>query len=276
MLNAMLSGKKVGSGLAGLSLLDSFDGSEDLLTSSFLERLFYFEDEVIQDIFLSPQLWPELGYDRNNGIQEVLFWPKFDLLQQTVEPDCVIIFNECIVVIEAKRWDYQMQQNPEQLAREYLAVKNKYADKDILILCVGGLGNDQPQTIGELKTKTVAVLDKLTQANTFNVDIRLAGISWANLLELTRNSVSLENSNAARRILIDIESALDAHGLSKSTPVWLCELTDDVWRKFRLLPREIPTCFAPAVLVPKSIESVPTPFTSSKITTEPSFFWNLR
>ena len=43
MLNAILSGKKVGSGLAGLSLHDSFDGSEDLLTSSFLERLFYFK-----------------------------------------------------------------------------------------------------------------------------------------------------------------------------------------------------------------------------------------
>ena len=273
MLNAILSGKKVGSGLAGLSLHDSFDGSEDLLTSSFLERLFYFEDKVIQDIFLSPQLWPELRYDRNDVVQEILFWPKFELPQQQVEPDCVIIFNECIVVIEAKRWDYQIQQNPEQLAREYLAVKNKYTEKEVLILCVGGLGNDQPNTIRELKAKTITALDSLTPSKTRNADIRFAGISWANLLELTRNCVSLENSNAARRIFIDIESALEAHGLSRSTPVWLYELTNEAWQKFRMLPSHIPTCFTPTELLSENVDAVSTTFTSLKITTEPSFFW---
>src|SRR4051795_6676708 len=57
MLNAILHGKKLGTGLERIRLSENFSGTEDTLTSTVFERLLYLLDEILIAIIFDPSIW---------------------------------------------------------------------------------------------------------------------------------------------------------------------------------------------------------------------------
>jgi hypothetical protein len=57
MLNAILHGKKYGTGLEGIQISQGFGRAEDLLTSTVFERLLYLPDASVIAILFNPTAW---------------------------------------------------------------------------------------------------------------------------------------------------------------------------------------------------------------------------
>lgn len=82
MLNAIIFGKKYGSGLAGINLKEEFSGSEDILTATIFERLFYLDDQRTIRILLSEQIWTSSSPDKPYEIQDIFFGKICLLLEE--------------------------------------------------------------------------------------------------------------------------------------------------------------------------------------------------
>ena len=153
MLNAIIFGKKYGSRLAGINLKEEFSGSEDILTATIFERLFYLDDQRTIRILLSEQIWTSSSPDKPYEIQDILFWENLSFAGGRIQPDCMIIFNDLILVVEAKRRDNIDQQDSYQLADEYCAAIQAYPNKKIALLAIGGMANDRIETKKQLEKK---------------------------------------------------------------------------------------------------------------------------
>src|ERR1700732_5022612 len=126
MLNAILNGKKYGTGLEGIQISEEFVGAEDTLTSTVFERLLYLPDESIITILFSPNVWVNPLDKVPQEINDHEFWPWWkpttiiatDGLdtaedgacgsgvtiqdQKFIQPDLVIKFDDRVLIIETK------------------------------------------------------------------------------------------------------------------------------------------------------------------------------
>src|SRR3954447_22880320 len=128
MLNAILHGKKLGTGLEGIRLSENFSGAEDTLTSTVFERLLYLPDEILIAIVFDPSIWTS-STKLPRGVNNCEFWPWWEpekikpiaeldttspsgmsdgsltmtADQKFIQPDLVIDFDDRILIIEAKR-----------------------------------------------------------------------------------------------------------------------------------------------------------------------------
>jgi hypothetical protein len=75
MLNAILHGKKRGTGLQGVRLQEEFSGSEDTLSATVFERLFYLPDELVGKILFAQSIWDKLAPPPPTRIEKIRFWP---------------------------------------------------------------------------------------------------------------------------------------------------------------------------------------------------------
>lgn len=224
MLNAILRGKRWG---ICQSLLDgenegNFEGIEDTLTATVFERLLYLPDTEIAEILFS--LWSDPCVPIG-GIVSSEFWPRWDAIKQDGqrqrEPDCSLEWPKRVLVIESKRYDYRNMQEPMQLAKEALAAHVRYPDKKIWLLAVGGLRDDQPLTIGTLRTQVVQFIEDLGYGP--GDWLNFSAALWRSLF--LRIHQQLHGGSPERdRLLRDIRAGLWLHGIATEPPGWLNDL----------------------------------------------------
>ena len=173
MLNAVISGKKRGTGLEGARvILGQAAGAEDVITASVFERLAYLPDNLF-----SATLTTLLGV-AFGAIEDIDFWPSWYLTDgRRVEPDVVISDGQQSLLVEAKRHDYSRQQYAGQLAAELQAgwAEGKLAENCIL-LALGGLTDLNHNTHEELYLN---IITALPPGNDYQ--FKLACCSWQRL-----------------------------------------------------------------------------------------------
>jgi len=226
MLNAFRYGKKRGTGAEGENLAKTFGGAEDTLTATFFERLLYLPDAVVAKVLLEP-----FGdIDGDPRIKAFQFWPRWERpdLEGFKEPDLVIEWDspEIVLVIEAKRWDFAGQQNPNQLADEWLAARGRRPSCPIWLLAVGGIPDTRTQTTRELELKAIAnINDTASSVRGF----RFSAMMWFELFLGLENALGKDTKPHAKRIVDDIREGMAMHGVGVVKPLWLGDLVESAW-----------------------------------------------
>lgn len=219
MLAAVLNGKRRGSGVAGKQLiLGSTEGAEDVLTATIFERLAYLPESVLTTFF--SQL---LELDEPIGTLDFIeFWPSWSLKGKGIEPDVVLYGSERTLLIEAKRYDDSQQQYALQLAKELKAGwECGRLDNNPVLLTIGGLQNYTSEIAVDLRAKINCELDDT------NPDYELICKSWYQVyqaLEAAINNADKDSAKGLLRLLDDIASTFEWHGLRTQGKRWLGQL----------------------------------------------------
>jgi hypothetical protein len=247
MLNAIMNGKKRGTGLAGIDLkIGTTEGAEDILTATLFERLAYLPDRVLVTFF--SQLLEDIELGPLDNIQ---FWPQWSLNGKGAEPDVVLTFSERTVIVEAKRDDYKQQQDPAQLARELRAGwESGNIEDETLLLTVGGLAEYTALATQNLRKKIE------NQLNEYSRDFELICCSWRDLfqaMEYAMKQHKEEYGSGLERICDDIAAAYAWHGLRTHPMRFLNELSTPAIKhtsfpKFFLALESNPIQKAPPIL----------------------------
>lgn len=268
MLNAILHGKKRGTGTEGETLADSFTGAEDTVTATLFERLFYLADDLLTRILFAPEIWgDDVSLPACGGV-ETRFWPRWPLTPPTgkepitVEPDVVIEFPDRLLVIEAKRFDSAAMQAPDQLAREWMAARQNKPGKPIWLLAVAGLSDSRAATVDHCRQDILVEIKTLGGAGA-EEDFRFAGTGWQGMFLVAESVIGALPQY--HRLLHDIREGLVLHGIRVERPVWLADLACAPWTGVRPIATS-PQAFPP---MPSTLPSL-TAFGS--ITTPPTFF----
>ncbi|MDR2319419.1 MAG: F-box domain-containing protein [Pseudomonas sp.] len=216
MLNAILAGKKRGTGLQGQTLAaESAEGAEDVLTATLFERLAYLPDEHFCAV-MSDLLGESFG-----PLQEIQYWPSWSLPDGTrVEPDVVLFDGYRTVVVEAKRLDNVRQQNAAQLSNELLAGWYlELLEDGCILLALGGLESAldkaEQQLQGALRQRFLT--DKAKP-------YKLVCKSWQALYQILQLHIQPESSNNNQRLLDDLSACYAWHGLRTHEQRWLKDL----------------------------------------------------
>jgi len=183
-----------------------FKTSEDSLTSSVFERLFYLPVELFWKIFISAcngNSLPEVA----GKIDYFEFWPHWSVSDDGensnfVEPDLFIRFKTFDLIIESKRWD-RKQQRQEQWKEEISAYKKEYEEdaRNVYFIALGGIHHDSSEKIEGvevIKCRWKNLLNRVKDAET----------------KLALTSDIIHSNAAISRILEDIISAFRIHGFS--------------------------------------------------------------
>ncbi|MGZ5027774.1 MAG: hypothetical protein ACXWE9_09915 [Methylobacter sp.] len=208
MLAAILNGKRRGTGLAGKNLtLGKTEGAEDVLTATVFERIAYLPDLVFNS-FLSTLL----DIDQTIGsLEEIIFWPSWSLYGRRIEPDVVLRGSERTLLVEAKRDDDGLQQDPEQLARELDAgLEEDMLGENPIILTVGGMLDYSESTSCVLYDQVKAKLSPGFP------DFKLFCRSWYQVFQALSFSISKADAdgiNGLHRLADDIAEVYEWHGL---------------------------------------------------------------
>lgn len=219
MLAAVLNGKRRGSGIAGKHLtLGSTQGAEDLLTATIFERLAYLPESILATFFNHLlQVEEPIG-----NLSSMEFWPTWSLGGKRVEPDVVLYGSERTLLIEAKRYDDSQQQYATQLANELKAGwECGFLGDNPLLLTIGGLQDYSQEAVAELRAKINDELDRTSP------DYEFIGRSWHQLyqaLEAAIDDANKDTSPGLLRLLDDISSTFEWHGLRTEAIRWLAQL----------------------------------------------------
>ncbi|TCO06967.1 hypothetical protein [Natronoflexus pectinivorans] len=124
-----------------------FSGSEDSLTASIFERLFYLPTDLFWFILRNSCYDnDDLPKDCGSLISKE-FWPHWDATKTSnsnyIEPDIFIRFEKFDLIIEAKRYD-KNQQDPEQWKNQIDAYKNMH-DKKLYYIALGGIRSEKKE-----------------------------------------------------------------------------------------------------------------------------------
>jgi len=216
MLNAVISGKKRGTGLEGARLiLGQAEGAEDVITASVFERLSYLPDDLFSST-LTTLLGVAFG-----AIEEIDFWPSWYLPDgRRVEPDVVISDGQQSLLVEAKRHDYSRQQYAGQLAAELQAgwAEGKLAENCIL-LTLGGLSDISHSTHKELYQNIITALPVGNDAR-----FKLVCCSWQRLFCILEDELKKDSEPGLQRMLSDVSGCYSWHGLHTHRMLWLSAL----------------------------------------------------
>lgn len=192
----------------------TFRPSEDSLTSSVIGILQFLPDVEFWDI-IRKACGRKSRLVKNIGkIECVLFWPRLDAAgtdnTSYVEPDVLIVSEQFIVIVEAKKTD-EWGQHWDQWENEIKSVLNTYPtdEKKIILIALGG--ND-------------SLKEKVCTVDGVNYAVHTA--SWFNLLgailEARDKHMSLlpENGDTSRiRLLTSAIDAMAKHNYLKLS--WL-------------------------------------------------------
>ncbi|MDA3133328.1 hypothetical protein EGT71_10290 [Atlantibacter subterranea] len=216
MLHAVLNGKRYGTGIDSSRELnaDEARGAEDVLTSIFFSRLAYLPENIVRDFFTL--LMPDKMF--TEGINELEFWPSWNLEGSRVEPDVTILCGETLIVVEAKRYDNVALQSDYQLARELAAsASSELPFADIILLCVGGLVNVAPIATNLLKQQIIGHLGQYPQSDIKTADdFSFYCQSWKSIYQKLQVALADENGNLRlehARLLQDIHQAFVWHNI---------------------------------------------------------------
>lgn len=216
MLQAVLKGKRYGSGIDSNGHLTAYPttGAEDVLSAVFFSRLAYLPENNVSDFFSF--LLPE--EDVFDGMNEVEFWPTWNVNGGRVEPDVIVLSGESLIIIEAKRYDNVNMQTAEQLARELVASKTSgFAFTKIILLTVGGMVNYSMSAANQLAEQINEKLQSYSDRDSvITDDFSLTCLSWKFLYHALKASLTDEDGSVPlhhSRLLNDIYQTFIWHGI---------------------------------------------------------------
>lgn len=238
MLNAILHGKKRGTGFVGIkNELGEVEGAEDVLTATCFERLSYLPDHVVAEVFVNLAADDSVNSAQFDaaGLDKIQYWPRWHLSnegreREAVEPDVVLYLGATCVIVEAKRFDSGRMQEAAQLARE-LRASVKCADlagiDRIVLLTIGGLNDYSREARASLKKE---IDDELNGALDWPRGYALITRSWKQLFKAIEDAVRAVNGRDATRygsgldrLLDDLRNALRWHKIATSPQYWFSD-----------------------------------------------------
>ncbi|MFS1864677.1 hypothetical protein [Vibrio breoganii] len=214
-----------------------FKAREDLLTSTVFERFAYLSDalqkHLIQHWFKAhsgevPQCFGEF--------KSISYWSRFthehDEGSNQVEPDLIIHFDNCNILVEVKPpagGDQYFEQWQKEI--ESFLQSEDDSPKDLYFLAIGRIEQKQAQ-------KWASELLREQKNNQLK---GIAAIKWdavtSNIVELLNNgqaSNALNISSQEKRILNDILDGLSLYGLQTSPFTWSQLVQPEVLSKLSL------------------------------------------
>ncbi|MEX3929928.1 hypothetical protein AB4Y36_39035 [Paraburkholderia sp. BR10936] len=219
MLTAILQGKRRGSGLEGMAQqLSSATGSEDLLTSLVFERVSYLSDDALSTFWATLLPSDACPFGR---IERIEFWPRFELEGRLVEPDVVLVTENALVVVEAKRWDQMDQQYAAQAVQELLAVaagEPRGEELPIVLLLVGGRQDTSPESTSAFE----AVVQEQLVGERLFAETTIVAVKWTDMLKAFGAVAHLHSGY--ERMRDDVEAGLKFHRLLREPELRLHEL----------------------------------------------------
>lgn len=216
MLNAVLAGKKRGSGLQNQQYaLEVADGAEDVLTASVFERLAYLPEELFSAVFT------DLLGEPFGPLQGIDYWPSWYLDSGVrVEPDLLVQDAQTTLLVEAKRYDYKRQQKPDQLANELVSGwYQKALPEHSILLTLGGLHDYSDAECARLLRDLLAILPEGSATR-----FRLVCRSWQQLYQALETNMSPDSPPGCLRLLDDIARCYAWHGIRTHALRWLGDL----------------------------------------------------
>jgi hypothetical protein len=191
----------------------NFRVCEDSLTSTVFELLKYLPIEVFWSI-LKKSLYHQKLPLNSGEILEFTYWAKWSANEtdnsRYIEPDLFLRFEEFDLIIEAKRYN-ENQQNEGQISKEIQAYLNEFGEenKDLYFIQLGGLfdlNEVQDRFINERK-------------------VVLCKSDWTKLLDQIvyekekLNQIDYTHTNSYKRILEDLIKGFEMHSFYKK--IWL-------------------------------------------------------
>lgn len=167
-----------------------FKASEDSLTSSVFERMFYLPVELFWQILSEACYGNHLPLNTGRILSKE-FWPHWDAEdtknENFVEPDVFIRFEHFDLIIEAKRFDVN-QQYKAQWQNQIKAYKNEYGEenKSLFYIALGGLKSKECEKVE---------------------NIHVIKCQWKQLLFVTNNIY--EQLSSAQKITNTIDATLN-------------------------------------------------------------------
>jgi len=209
MLNLIKSGKsgKNHQAIDGVSinLKTFFKKSEDSLTSSIFERLFYLPADTLLEILTGSLMDDELKQLKRE-VDSFEFWPWWNLEDGHNEPDLLIKLKEFDLIIEAKRNDDDYTQDQQQWENEMQAYWNEYGkEKPHYLLAIGGFGNK------DRSTSILPLGDSI---------FKVFKIKWDRIILKIKEQIraieikEMQKYNPELNILKDMISWFDVHGFN--------------------------------------------------------------
>ncbi len=198
---------------------------EDSLTAAVVGHLLHLPSEDFWQILR--EACPSPNFPENPGEPiRVHAWPSWNVSgfiegHDRVIPDVMIEFEPFDLIIEAKRWDQEMQ-NPEQWKNELIgyAVEHGAKKRKVIMLALGGIHSPQDE---EVKHERRSNDSHGTQAHEFVCPVHMC--RWSSvLLACRRLKRSMEQATnrdsqtrAAERVLNDLIAMFIQHQIE---PVW--------------------------------------------------------
>jgi len=192
-----------------------FKTREDLLTSTVFERFYYLSEKVQQNIL---QHW----FQKYHGsiptsfatLENISYWPRFthihDEGSNVVEPDLILNFAECNIIVEVKPpagGDQYFHQWQKEIAS--FLQSEEYQGKPLYFLAIGRI------SVLDIEQWATGLLKQYVGLN------GLAALEWAevteHILTLTKDT---ELTKQDERILNDILEGLSLYGLQISPFKW--------------------------------------------------------
>lgn len=224
MLNAVKNGK-AGHSISGMEVpwRELFKGSEDSLTASVFERLFYLEDDLFWKIIVKSTNDIRLP-KKVEQVEEVEFWPHWNpegtLNSGFIEPDAFVRTNEFDLIVETKKKG--ASQNEIQWENEIQAYKNTFPEgKECYLLAVEGtLPMHSPKILSVpiIKTSWQSILDAVSQVY--------------RELQVYKELQVRNRLHSQGRVLKDIINAFEVHGYLSC--VWFENLQDQKKIEYQL------------------------------------------
>ncbi|HOF16590.1 MAG TPA: hypothetical protein PLF32_06445 [Bacteroidales bacterium] len=191
----------------------NFRVCEDSLTSTVFDLLKYLPIEIFWNI-LKKSLYHQKLPLNSGEILDFSYWTKWNANEtdnsRYIEPDLFIRFEEFDLIIEAKRYN-ENQQNESQITKEIQSYINEFGNenKDLYFIQLGGLfdlNEVQDRFINEQK-------------------VVLCKSDWTKLLDQIvyekdkLNQIDYTHTNSYIRILEDLIKGFEMHSFYKK--IWL-------------------------------------------------------
>ena len=186
---------------------------EDVKTSSIIENLLLLPDEMVINI-LRDSIGNRATLPKNMGkINFFEFWPswngRFTTKKVRVEPDVFIRFENCGLIIEAKR-DVNAEQFIEQWLNEFSGCRNEYGSfENVYLIALDGKSDDM-QGYSDENLKEIW---NISRSEYNAIRERIDKCSWMNLLQSVRKERIGVGENYLNRIFDQIELAFEINGI---------------------------------------------------------------
>ncbi|WP_432471802.1 hypothetical protein [Amphritea sp. HPY] len=203
MLRAILQGKAGRVDINGVnkSWRSLFQEREDLLSAAIFSRLSYLREPTSNQLLI--QLFPDF-YPGFGRIVELEFWPRWRLEGREVEPDVLMRFEHCELLVEVKR-PGGITQNSRQWQQELDAFfENISTEKPLLFLALGGLG-DNPKEVTDILS---------SQLQNIPSSVWVKGTSWQQFYKVLKElALNLDSDNEESRIINDMIESCELYGI---------------------------------------------------------------